>query len=364
VARHGARRHSASAWRHAPVFVAPALAAQPDARAKPEREYRSAYAGRERRGGHLGWRGSTFWPDAYKDMWGYALAPGTLGETFWAFAYDDVFASIFWPPAPPGDTIDASGRPAPGNDRRKDTAFAALSPEFARICSTRTPGLTDWPFERIEQTLRPTGEQVAAYDELKAAANGAIESLRAACPTQTPSTPIARLDAVRDRLAAMRAAVDVVRPALERFYGLLDDEQKAHFNTLGLAANVRPSGPQPQATSDRRTGRETDCQDAGVPGYRERTTRHIEQVVRPAAAAQRTAFDDMKAASSQAAETLRVACPQRMPLTPVSRIDAIAKRLDAILVAVQIIRPALARFYDLLSDGQKARFNTMTAQND
>jgi hypothetical protein len=294
-------------------------------------------------------------------MWGYALAPGTLGETFWASAYDDVFASIFWPPTPPsGDTAGASARLAPGNDRRKETAFAALSPEFARICSTRTPGLTDWPFWRIEKTVRPTGDQVAAYQELKAAASAAIISLRAACPTQTPSTPIARLDAVHDRLAAMRKAVDVVRPALERFYGLLDDEQKAHFNTVGPSGNVRLSGQQPQVTSEPRTGREADCRDAGVPGYRERTARHIEQVVRPVAA-QRAALDDLKAASSRAAEALRAACPQRMPLTPVARIDAIEKRLDAMLAAIQIIRPALAKFYELLSDEQKARFNAMAA---
>jgi hypothetical protein len=227
----------------------------------------------------------------------------------------------------------------------------------------RTPGLTDWPFERIEQTVRPTGEQVAAYEELKAAANSAIDSLRAACPTQTPSTPVARLDAVHDRLAAMRKAVDVVRRALQRFYGLLDDEQKAHFNTVGVAAaNVRLSGQQPQVTSQRQSARDAVCRDAGVPGYRQRTTHHIEQLVRPVGA-QRAAFEDLKAASSQAAETLRAPCRQQTPLTPVSRIDAIEKRLDAMLAAVRIIRPALARFYDLLRDEQKARFNTMTAQN-
>jgi hypothetical protein len=47
-----------------------------------------------------------------------------------------------------------------------------------------------------------------------------------------PLTPPARLDAMRARIVAMLEAVDVVRPALARFYGALSDEQKARFNTI------------------------------------------------------------------------------------------------------------------------------------
>ncbi len=106
-----------------------------------------------------------------------------------------------------------------------------------------------------------------------------------------------------------------------------------------------------------------NCRNEGVPGYRERTTRHIEQVVRPAGT-QRAALDDLRAAASRAAETLRAACPPSMPLTPTARLDAIERQLNAMLGAVRIMRPELEKFYDLLSDEQKVRFNTMTAQKD
>ncbi len=170
----------------------------------------------------MGWRGPVFWPDAYHDMWGYAVSSGTVGETLWAYAYDDVFASIFWPPSPDqaGD-LASSGRLVRPADRRKrgEVGFAALSPEFARICSARAPGLTDWPFERIEQTVRPTGAALTAYVELKTAANSAIATLHAACPRETPSTPVARLDAIRERLAAMLDAVGAVGDGGRRHTG-------------------------------------------------------------------------------------------------------------------------------------------------
>ena len=47
-----------------------------------------------------------------------------------------------------------------------------------------------------------------------------------------------------------------------------------------------------------------------------------------------------------------------MPQTPLDRFDAVAKRLSAMDVAMQTVRPALTSFYDSLDDEQKARFNT------
>ena len=35
------------------------------------------------------------------------------------------------------------------------------------------------------------------------------------------------------------------------------------------------------------------------------------------------------------------------------------KRLDATLTAVKTVQPALAKFYSVLSDEQKARFNSL-----
>jgi hypothetical protein len=44
---------------------------------------------------------------------------------------------------------------------------------------------------------------------------------------------------------------------------------------------------------------------------------------------------------------------------PTGRVEATEKRLDATLSAVKTMQPALAKFYDSLSDEQKARFNSL-----
>jgi hypothetical protein len=68
---------------------------------------------------------------------------------------------------------------------------------------------------------------------LRDASAKAAEELRGACPTQTPITPVARLDAMSRHVKAMLDAIDTVRPALAKFYDSLSDEQKAHFNIMG-----------------------------------------------------------------------------------------------------------------------------------
>jgi LTXXQ motif family protein len=62
---------------------------------------------------------------------------------------------------------------------------------------------------------------------------------------------------------------------------------------------------------------------------------------------------------SNAAEDLKVNCPTYQTLTPTGRVEAMEERLDATLAAVQTVQPALTKFYNSLSDEQKARFNSL-----
>jgi len=48
-------------------------------------------------------------------------------------------------------------------------------------------------------------------------------------------------------------------------------------------------------------------------------------------------------------------------LTPTGRVEAMEKRLDTTLSAVKTVYPPLAKFYNSLSDEQKARFNSLRA---
>ncbi|MGE3160110.1 MAG: Spy/CpxP family protein refolding chaperone [Xanthobacteraceae bacterium] len=79
--------------------------------------------------------------------------------------------------------------------------------------------------------------------------------------------------------------------------------------------------------------------------------------------AQRTALDELRAATAKAVDVLKTACPNDLPSTPTGRIAAMQKRLDVMLLAVRMVRPKLDAFYQTLSDEQKARFNAIDPDN-
>jgi hypothetical protein len=95
----------------------------------------------------------------------------------------------------------------------------------------------------------------SALDELKEESAKATDELRASCPTQTAENPVARLDAMSDRLHAMVQAIEAVRPKFAAFYASLNDEQKARFNAW---ANRTPGRPNtlPPAAAPRPPGNE------------------------------------------------------------------------------------------------------------
>ena len=83
----------------------------------------------------------------------------------------------------------------------------------------------------------------------------------------------------------------------------------------------------------------------------------LERVVKPTDA-QRAKFDEFKAASNKAAETMHAASSTDIPTTMVGRMEAMEKRLDAMSQAVKTVRPAFEAFYATLSDEQKAKLNS------
>src|SRR5712691_4873458 len=101
----------------------------------------------------------------------------------------------------------------------------------AELCQDRLARVAQWRLERISRLVRPTEDQRAAFEELKAASAKAVEIMRAACPTERPLTPTARMATAEKWLEARLQAVKTVRPALESFYKLLSDEQKIRWST-------------------------------------------------------------------------------------------------------------------------------------
>jgi hypothetical protein len=74
------------------------------------------------------------------------------------------------------------------------------------------------------------------------------------------------------------------------------------------------------------------------------------------------ALNELGNASVQAAQIIKASCPTDVSLTPIGRIDAMHQRVQSMLNAVKVVRPPLEKFYNMLTDEQKARFNAL-AQN-
>ena len=97
-----------------------------------------------------------------------------------------------------------------------------------------------------------------------------------------------------------------------------------------------------------------------APGVANLPIDQIEKAVRPTEA-QVTLLNDLRSALAQADNVLRASCVTEVPLTPVGRLDAMTKRIEAMKNAVQMIREPLAKFYDALDPQQKERFAAIGA---
>ena len=159
---------------------------------------------------------------------------------------------------------------------------------------------------------------------------------------------------MESRLQVMLQAVQTVRPALDRFYQSLNDEQKARFNAVSPGSDVAP--PAKTSATSRKF-----C-DERTPGVTDLPIDRIAQAVQPTPV-QRAALDELKDASIKAADALKANCPGYQALTPTGRVEAMEKRLQATLGAVRTVQPALTKFYDGLSDEQKARFNSLRSSS-
>ena len=196
----------------------------------------------------------------------------------------------------------------------------------------------------------PDQPQQALLDDLKTATAKAVSTLQAACPSELPSTPTGRIAAMRARVAAMLQAVQVVRPALEKFYQSLSDEQRERFNALDQGDET---AGRPQADLIGLCGGRT-VQGTGLRVDRiERTLRLSDE--------QDARSKVLKDTSAKAADILKANCQPGQSLTPTGRLAAMEDRLSAMLRALDAVQPALAKFYDSLNDEQKARFDRLRA---
>jgi hypothetical protein len=299
----------------------------------------------------LGFAGPVFWPYAYDDFVDYTFWPSAY-DTFWPYAYDDVYEGLYGGYAPQyGAAYGYAG--AQGSPRAYASRGAAeQGSATTQICSGDARGLTDFPIEQISRQVQPTPDQQKLLDDLKAATDKGVQILQAACPNDLPATPTGRLAAMRVRVEAMLEAVRTVTPTLDKFYASLSDEQKERFNALDQGTTAA-TAPDKSGYDQFCGGRKTSA--ITLPTDRIERTLRLNQT-------QQAALGELNDASAKAADILNAACPNgqdQQALTPPGRVRAMEQRLDAMLQSIDTVRPALTKFYALLSDEQKARFDRL-----
>jgi hypothetical protein len=98
-----------------------------------------------------------------------------------------------------------------------------------------------------------------------------------------------------------------------------------------------------------------------VPALTDWPIQQIAQAVQPDDT-QRAALNDLKDAAAKALERLQSSCPGDLPSTPTGRFTAMRVRIETMLQAASLVQQPLQRFYDALSDEQKARFNAVSPE--
>ncbi|HEY5279845.1 MAG TPA: Spy/CpxP family protein refolding chaperone, partial [Pseudolabrys sp.] len=302
----------------------------------------------------IAWYGPVFWPYAYTDVFDYTFWPEGYDDGYWAYAYDDFVDGLFWgEEGPPAEyTSDYASAPASSGESAAPAPvrYAAVQ----ELCKQPGNGVTAWPIADIEKKVGLKDDQKQLLADMSSAAKKAADVFKAACPAKNafPLTPPGRLASMTARLQATAEAVDTVKPALDKFYNSLSDEQKERFNEIGPKAK-----PGAETTAQASADTTQSCKQP-KPGLANLPIEKVEDAVNPTDA-QADGLDKLQAATDKAVGILQAACPDQTPLTPPGRLDAMDARLKAMIDAANTVKPALDSFYASLSNEQKARFNHM-----
>ena len=287
--------------------------------------------------GGYGWVGPLFWPFAYYDIYDYTLWGDGIG--FWGYGYRDIYAAIFTPYADENLTRYM----APPRGRRHGRL-----PSLGQVCGDDASEFAGLPIKQIRQAILLSEEQRAMLDDLANASVEAAQIIRAACPAEVALTPSGRLAAMQLRLKAMKSAIARVATPLETFYELLDNDQKGKL--VELSGQRAPFAPKVPATQSC-----TPPEALQWPGSEIEARLHLND-------SQREGLDALQRMSALARNTLNFNCEPEENLDPPDRLATADTRLDAMLDAIKLLRPALDDFLATLSDEQKAQFATVGAK--
>jgi len=118
-------------------------------------------------------------------------------------------------------------------DGAADAANNANTARRQRDCAAQSAGMSERLLTQIQRVVKPTQAQQASLQKLQRTSAQMEKLLLAACTQPVPDDPLARLDAVNDRLVALNLAATRMEVALNEFHAALDSRQQAHFAQLG-----------------------------------------------------------------------------------------------------------------------------------
>jgi len=101
----------------------------------------------------------------------------------------------------------------------------------------------DRMLERLEDRVKPTEAQKAVFADFRTAARTAADKVRGSCPIERPRNVPERLAMAEKRAEAALDALRTVRPAADKLYAALSDEQKAEMNGLRRHWRWAPRAP-------------------------------------------------------------------------------------------------------------------------
>jgi LTXXQ motif family protein len=288
----------------------------------------------------VAWAGPVFWPNASDDVFDYMFQPNGAGGRFWA--YGAILNGVFV------DSGSPRGARAPTAERNNETASDAKDAAIDLCGSAQASSSPDGVIVRIEEAVTPNPQQREPLEALRSALAQGSERIKAACRTSMPATPLERLDAMQDRIWAMRDALLTVRVPLENFYNALDARQKARLNTVSPTTGSASDGLESASLCTSAASAMSD-------------TRGIERVLRPTKE-QRANLQALQMRLGGLTQLIMSSCPTEAGDSPLDRLSAASDRLTVMLFAVMTMGPALQSFYDSLSDKQKADLGKMISQ--
>jgi hypothetical protein len=234
-----------------------------------------------------------------------------------------------------------------------------------RACEEQSIELRKTPFDVISRTVRPSERQRNALDTIRSAVSDAADMLAATCPKDIPAMPSERLDALRHATDALLESRTTMHPALANFYASLEEEQKARI-VVKFSSNVQTKphrDPGLAADFDNRQNGDQDpvCRQwASI--LRSWPIRQIEAGTQ-LSDEQHAALYEVTAAFYHAASGLVSSCPAENPLTPLGRLEAEQKQLEALRRGIDIIQPVITTFEKLLTDAQKTRLDAVVNES-